>query len=143
MKLTPHFTLEELTASQTASRLGLDNTPPPKVLENLKHTAQRLEMLRELLQNPLHISSGYRSPIVNKAIGSTAKHSQHMEGQAVDFTCPQFGTPEEIVKAIILSDFEYDQIIHEFNSWVHISFVKAGSRKQALVIDSTGTRIFA
>lgn len=141
--LSEHFTLEELTFSQAAARNNLNNIPVGAELENLKYTAECMEQVRDLLKFPIHINSGYRSPAVNKAVGSTAKHSQHMDGQAVDFTCQQFGTPEQIVKAIIKSGIEYDQVIHEFNSWVHISFKKADSRRQALVIDSEGTRFFA
>ncbi len=143
--LSEHFTLEELTFSQTAARKGLDNTPSKEIVLNLTYTANKLELVRELLGNkPLIISSGYRSPEVNKAVGSTAKRSQHLTGEAVDFTCPQFGTPRQIVKAIQASDIDYDQVILEFDRWVHISFTRSGSnRNQALVIDSSGTRLFA
>jgi NADH dehydrogenase/NADH:ubiquinone oxidoreductase subunit G len=142
-KLSQYFTLEEMTFSQTASRLGLDNTPTGEALENLKYTAECMDKVREFLGHPIHINSGYRSPEVNKAVGSTAKRSQHMDGQAVDFTCAQFGTPEDIVKALKEAGFQYDQIIYEYASWVHISFVKANPRKEALVIDNSGTRFFA
>lgn len=143
MQLSEHFTLAELTISNTAKRLNLDNTPKGVQLENLKYTATKMEEVRSLLKNPISVSSGYRSPAVNKAVGSKAKHSQHMEGQAVDFTCPGFGTPDDIVRAIKASNIEYDQVIKEFDRWVHISFVKTNSRKQALVIDNSGTRFFA
>lgn len=144
MNLSPHFTYEEMTDSQVAARNGLDNTPSPAVLENLKFTCQNLEYVKALLNDlPILISSGYRSPAVNKAAGSVAKHSQHMEGQAADFKCPKFGTPRQIVEKIKASNIQYDQLILEFDSWVHISFVKTGSRKQVLVIDSNGTRNFS
>lgn len=142
--LSEHFTLEELTASQTARRLGLDNTPPQDVLENLTYTANKMEKVRDLLNgHPIIISSGYRSPAVNKAVGSKSKKSQHLTGQAVDFTCPKFGSPRKIVEAIKNSDINYDQIIYEFDEWVHISFTQSDNRKQALTIDSQGTRLFA
>lgn len=142
--LSEHFTLEELTASQTARRLGIDNTPPKDVLENLTYTANKMEQVRELLgNNPIVISSGYRSPAVNKAVGSKSKKSQHLSGQAIDFTCPKFGSPRKIVEAITKSNISYDQVIHEFDEWVHISFTKSDNRKQALTIDSQGTRLFA
>lgn len=142
--LSEHFTLEELTASQTARRLGLDNTPPQDVLENLTYTANKMEKVRELLgNNPIVISSGYRSPAVNKAVGSKSKKSQHLSGQAIDFTCPKFGSPRKIVEAIKNSDINYDQVIYEFDEWVHISFTQSDNRKQALTIDSQGTRLFA
>lgn len=143
MQLSEHFSLAELTISAKAKELTLDNIPKGIQLENLKYTANKMEEIRNLLGHPIKVTSGYRSPAVNKAIGSKAKHSQHMEGQAVDFTCRGFGTPDDIVRAIKSSDIEYDQIIKEFDSWVHISFVKTNSRKQALVIDNSGTRFFA
>ncbi len=142
--LSEHFTLEELTARKTARRLGLDNTPPQDVLENLTYTANKMEKVRELLGgNPIVISSGYRSPAVNKAVGSKSKKSQHLSGQAIDFTCPKFGSPRKIVEAIKNSDINYDQVIYEFDEWVHISFTQSDNRKQALTIDSQGTRLFA
>jgi hypothetical protein len=135
--LSPHFSLAELTASDTAARLGIDNTPPADVLETLKHTATGLEAVRALLGTPLHISSGYRSPGLNKSVGGQP-NSQHCVGQAVDFTAPQFGTPEQIVARLVASGLMFDQVILEFNRWVHISF-GGKQRRQALVIDKAGT----
>lgn len=143
MNLTEHFTLAEMTFSQAAARKGLDNTPDEISLDNLQYTAECMEEVRDLLGHPINISSAYRSPEVNKAVGSTAKKSQHMSGQAVDFTCSGFGTPRDVVEAIIDSDIEYDQIILEFDKWVHISFTRGRSRQQALVIDNSGTRDFS
>lgn len=141
MQLSKYFTLEELIVSQKAARLGLDNTPSGVILDNLRNTAVRLDKVRELLDNPIIVSSGYRSPLVNRAVGSSSK-SQHTEGRAIDFTSPQFGTPKQIVEKIVSSNILYDQVILEFNTWVHISF-SISNRKQALVIDHQGTRIFA
>ncbi len=143
MKLTDHFTLEELTHSQTAARLGLDNEPPPDVVDALTRTAHGLEMVRVLLQAPILVSSGYRSPKVNRAVGG-ASNSQHILGEAADFTAPGFGDPTEIVRAIMRSTrpIPYDQLIVEFGRWVHISFSRS-PRHQALVIDHDGTRAFA
>lgn len=143
MNLTEHFTLAEMTFSQTAARKGLDNTPDEISLDNLQYTAECMEEVRDLLGYPINISSAYRSPEVNKAVGSTAKKSQHMSGQAVDFTCPSFGTPRDVVEAIIDSDIVYDQIILEFDRWVHISFTRGRNRRQALIIDNSGTRDFS
>lgn len=143
MNLTDHFTLEELTHSQTAARLGLDNEPPPAVVDALTRTAHGLEMVRVLLQAPILVSSGYRSPLVNRAVGGAA-NSQHILGEAADFTAPGFGDPTEIVRAIMRSTrpIPYDQLIVEFGRWVHISFSRS-PRHQALVIDHDGTRAFA
>lgn len=143
MKLTDHFTLEELTHSQTAARLGLDNDPPPDVVDALTRTAHGLEMVRVLLQAPILVSSGYRSPLVNRAVGGAA-NSQHILGEAADLTAPGFGPPEMIVRAIMISTrpIPYDQLIVEYGRWVHISFSRE-PRHQALVIDHSGTRAFA
>lgn len=138
-KLTSHFSLEEFTLSQTAARQGLDNTPSPEVAANLLRTATGLEAVRVVLGGaPINISSGYRSPAVNAAVGG-AKNSQHLTGQACDFTAPRFGTVQQVFDAIKRSGIAYDQLIIEFGRWVHISFADK-PRKQALVIDNQGTR---
>lgn len=147
MNLSAHFTLAELTHSQTADRLGLDNDPPPEVVENLRKLALGLEMVRALIGAPIHVSSGYRSPAVNRAVGGS-RNSQHMTGQAADITAPGFGTPLELVKAITGSAIPFDQCILEFpgkdgrSGWCHISFADE-PRRQALMIDHDGTRAFA
>jgi Peptidase M15 len=142
VNLTSNFTLEELTFSQTAERTGLSNVPARGILNNLINTAENMELVRNVLEGkPIIISSAYRSPEVNAAIGGS-KQSQHMEGRAVDFTCPRYGTPDHIVRAIRNSLIDYDQLILEFNSWVHISFAEY-NRKQALIIDRNGTRVYA
>lgn len=139
MWLSPHFTLDELTLSETAERLGLDNKPGADVLANLKRTAMGLEGVRVRLGGaPIIVSSGYRAPAVNRAIGGSA-NSQHMTGQAADFTSPRFGTPRQIVDALVDSDVPYDQLILEFGRWVHISFADS-PRRMALIIDRAGTR---
>lgn len=141
MNLTNNFTLEELVVSQEALRKGLNNTPEKGIFSNLIITAENMELVRSVLHNhPIIISSGYRSPEVNLAVGGS-KNSQHMKGEAVDFTCPKFGSPKLIIKAIIASNIQYDQLILEFNSWVHISFSIA-NRRQALIIDRNGTRAY-
>ena len=141
MNLSPHFTLEEFSESQTAGRKGIDNDPPSLLFSSLSNTAEGLEQVRTLLgDRPIRISSGYRSPALNKAVGGSAS-SQHVLGEAVDFTCPAFGTPRQIVSAIVASKIPYDQVIQEFDSWVHISF-STRNRRQALIIDNGGTRPF-
>jgi hypothetical protein len=142
MWLSPHFSLDELTHSQTAARKGISNTPPPDVVEALKHTALGMEAVRIRLGAPCIISSGYRSPQLNRAIGGS-KSSQHMTGEAVDFTCPGFGRPSTIVSALFDAGIEFDQLIEEFGEWVHISFRRGGGRRQVLAIDSRGTRNWA
>ena len=143
-KLSEHFTLGEFITSQTAARYGIPNTPPANILENLKTTAAMLEKVRALLgDNPIYISSGYRSPDLNAAVGG-ASNSAHIFGQAADFTCPAAGNVREICEAIERSDIQYDQLIREFDAdghgWVHIAW-RDMPRRQALTIDGAGTRI--
>ena len=140
MNLSPHFTLAEMTVSQTAARKGLDNTPSEAVIAKLRKTAQGLEGVRVVLGGaPIIISSGYRSPAVNAAVPGSAKNSQHMTGEAADFTAPRFGSVFDVFGAIKSSGIKYDQLALEFNSWIHISFSET-PRGQALIIDRNGTR---
>ena len=119
--LSPHFSLEELTVSQTAARRGICNRPPDAVLETLKDTARRMEAVRALLgHRVISISSGYRSRRLNQAVGG-ARSSAHMIGRAVDFNCFQYGDPLAVCRAIAGSDIAFDQIIEE-GTWVHLSF---------------------
>lgn len=139
MKFSPHFTRDEFTLSQTAVRMGIANDPGPKEIKALTVTAQGLELVRDLLGGvPILISSGYRSPALNAAVRGS-QGSQHLLGEAVDFTAPTFGSPAEVVAAIVASEIPYDQVILEFGRWIHISFSER-NRKQALIIDSMGTR---
>lgn len=143
MKLSPNFTLAELTHSETAERLGLDNTPDEKVKANLVRLARMLEDVRRVLGRPIMVNSAYRSLKVNTAIGSRST-SQHVLGCAADIRVPGL-TPNDIVKEIIKANIEYDQLIREFDSWVHISIPNTFAdkpRKQVLIIDRTGTRPF-
>ncbi|MCC6474263.1 MAG: peptidase M15 [Burkholderiales bacterium] len=121
MRLTPHFTLAQLTRSETAERCGLDNAPPQDVLENLQRLARGLEAVRELLGSELEISSAYRSAQVNDAVGGTAS-SQHLSGLAADFSCPAYGSPLDVARAVRDSGLEFDTVILEFGRWVHLSF---------------------
>lgn len=129
MMLSKHFHLDELTVSQTAARRGLDNTPPPAILAQLRETAQKMELVRTILgSKPIIVTSGYRSPAVNRAVKGS-RTSAHMRGEAVDFICPGFGSPLAICRALsIQKDLPYDQIIEE-GSWVHIGFAKFPRRE--------------
>ena len=135
MKLTEHFSLEELTASDIAQRNGLDNIPNDIIVGNLNRLARLLEEVRLLLNKPIRINSGYRAPAVNALLGSKAT-SQHCFGCAADIKVDSM-KPDEIVKAIVNSNIKYDQIIREFDSWVHISVPNSDKdmpRKSALKI---------
>lgn len=141
MKLSPNFTLAELTHSETAERLGLDNTPDEKVKANLVRLARILEEVRRVLGRPIMVNSAYRSLEVNKAIGSKPT-SQHCLGCAADIRVPGL-TPNDIVNLVVKSNIEYDQLIREFDSWVHISITNTHTdkpRRQVLIIDKSGTR---
>jgi len=140
MNITQHFTLEEFTTSDTATRLQIDNVPGVDVLKNLVHTAEGLEKVRAFLGYPLKITSGYRSLELNRHVGSK-DNSQHVKGEAADFMCPQFGSPKQIVSALVKSDLVFDQLIQEFapQGWVHISFSDT-PRQLALIIDHEGVR---
>lgn len=144
MNLTPHFTLDELTASETAERNGWDNSPNEQELENLKRLADFLEQVKVVMGGkPVMISSGLRTKKVNDAVGSKDT-SRHRIGCAADFKVPGM-TPDEVCRKIIASGIGYDQVIREFDRWVHISVpssVDTAPRKQALIIDKSGTRPF-
>lgn len=139
-QLSAHFSLAELSVSANARRLGLDNTPPPAIQQRLIQVAKQMERVRTRLgDHPITITSAYRSPAVNRSANG-AKTSAHLEGWAVDFICPGFGTPLAIAESLGASDLTYDQLIHEFGSWVHLSF-DPRRRMQQLTIDGQGTRL--
>jgi putative chitinase len=141
MQLSEHFSLEELTIT---NHREFDNTPNDAELENLKRMAEFLEEVRALLGKPLLINSCYRSEQINNSVGSKST-SQHRVGCATDFRVNGM-TPDEVVKAIIASDLNFDQIIREFDRWTHISIpnsIHNLPRKQALIIDKSGTRLYS
>ena len=145
MNLTPNFTLEELTFSETAERNGWDNSPNDQELENLKRLADFLEQVKVVMGGkPIMISSGLRTKKVNDAVGSKDT-SQHRLGCAADFKVPSM-TPDEVVRKIIASGIGYDQVIREFDRWTHISVPndpKGKPRGQVLIIDKLGTRPYS
>ena len=107
------------------------------VIDNIKIAAEGMQKIRELLDNPIFISSGYRSPKLNKAIGGSAT-SAHCFGYAVDFKCPNFGAPYEVTKKIIDSGLKFDQIIWE-GTWVHISFAPTMRQQKLTATFKNGT----
>lgn len=130
MKLTEHFTLEELTFSQTATRKGIDNRPDHEDMQNLRGLANFLEVVREKVGKPVLITSGYRCPELNRWVGGS-RTSAHMDGRAADIVAPGFGTPADIAELIAALDLEFDQVILEYGDWVHVS-VADSPRHQVL-----------
>lgn len=125
MRLTPHFTLSELTRSGTASRLGLNNTPPADVLPALQTTAEMLERIRATLGVPVIVTSAYRSPELNRAVGGVTS-SDHMAGQAADFVAPAYGSPFLVASLLapLVRTLGIEQLILEGvkgKQWVHVS----------------------
>lgn len=151
MNLTPHFTLEELTHTDHRT---IDNTPPEvevvngqehHIIENLTRLAEFLEQVKEALGGkPIMVNSAYRCKALNDAVGSKDT-SQHRIGCAADIRVPGM-TPNEVVQAIMAAGLGYDQVIREFDRWTHVSVPNtpnATAKKQALIIDNTGTRAYA
>jgi len=142
MLLSPHFSLEELTVTDHRE---FDNTPNSSEINNLKRVADLLEQVKTLIGGkPIMVNSAFRCKQVNDAVGSKDT-SQHRVGCAADIRVPGM-TPDEVVKAVMASGINYDQIIREFNSWTHISVPNNPSgtpRKQALIIDKQGTRTYS
>lgn len=129
MNLSEHFTLAELSHSDVSTRRGIDNTPTGALVENLKMVAAKLEQVRDVLNVPIIVNSGYRSPAVNRAVGGSIM-SAHCDGLAADFIAPGFGTPQEVARAIISAGIKFDQLIYE-GTWVHLS-VAPKMRQQVL-----------
>ncbi|PRC90871.1 D-Ala-D-Ala carboxypeptidase family metallohydrolase [Solimicrobium silvestre] len=145
-QLSRHFMLSEFTRSATAQARKIDNTAPPAVVKNLFLLAQFIEQVRtELNDAAIFISSGYRCPALNKAVGGAAT-SSHLTGLACDFTVPHFGTPFAICQQLAKSDLMFDQLIYERTStaiWAHCGIAASGvtPRRQVLTIDGNGTRV--
>ena len=142
MNLTKNFTLDELTHTDHRE---LDNTPNALEVENLQRLAHFLEAVRSALgDKTVIVNSAFRSALVNAAVGSKPS-SQHTSGCAADIRVPGM-TPDEVVKAIMLSGLDYDQLIREFDRWTHVSIPTiqgTPARRQALIIDRTGTRPYS
>lgn len=128
-----YFTIHELTQSDTAHQKGIDNTPPPAIKVKLTSLINNLlDPIREAWGSPISVNSGYRCPVLNKAVGGVST-SQHQKGEAADITV---GSPElnrQLFDLIAKGDFDFDQLIDESNySWVHISY-SAGKNRHAIL----------
>ena len=135
MKLSLNFSLKELTASQTADRKGINNTPTEEHIENLKLLCENILQPTRDEWGIISVSSGYRSPELCLAIGSSER-SQHARGQAADFECHR--VDNKMLFEWITNELDYDQAILEFyngtpdSGWIHVSYNKDGNRKQKL-----------
>lgn len=129
MWLSEHFSLEEATRSVTAELQGIENNPPTKVLKNMVECARQLEFVRCKVGSPIKINSWFRSPALNQSVGG-AFNSAHMTGWAIDIHSDKLN-PYELGKFILGLGIDFDQIIHEYGQWVHISFDPM-NRKQIL-----------
>lgn len=134
MRLSKNFVLSEITRSNTAKRLGISNEPSKKHLANMqKLITELIQPMRDSI-GPIRISSGYRSPQLNRAIGGSSK-SQHCKGQALDLQFWKDGQMcnQEIYKWILNSNLQFDQMINEFDfAWIHISLKEKNNRNQVL-----------
>jgi hypothetical protein len=139
--ISEHITEAEAFKSQTATRKGIDNTTTdPEVLANMRHVAELFEQIRANFGKPIGISSFYRSPALNKAVGG-AKTSQHVRGEAIDIDADIYGKiSNKEIYDYIKANLDFDQLIWEFGdanepAWVHISRKRTGkNRKQILTI---------
>jgi hypothetical protein len=140
MKLTQHFNLAEFTRSDTALRLGIDNSLPPQLTNKALETAHLMERIRAYLSElackevPIVVTSGYRSPALNTAIGG-AGQSDHQRMMAMDFRAPAFGSAQQVCRALApaVSSLQIGQLILEYGSWVHVSLAVPGKPQNRVI----------
>ena len=130
MNLSEHFALEEATYSETAVRMGLNNQPDERQLANMKQAAEKLEAVRNVT-GPIRVNSWLRLPDVNVAVGGS-KVSSHMDGWAIDCSSSAH-TPYELCQIVLKAGIKFDQLIHEYGHWMHLSFAPE-MRQQELTI---------
>lgn len=146
MKLTPHFSLSELTASTRAAQLGIDNTPAPELLPRLVLLAELLERIRAKLGVPVLVTSGYRSQPLNMAVGGVTS-SDHTQGHAADFLAPGYGSASDVATALApqVSVLGIGQLILEGirgKQWVHVStHAPERSINRVLTITDAGVKV--
>jgi len=146
MQLSEHLTLEEVTNSDTAKRLGIDNSPTPEHLANLKQTALHIfDPIRNHFNKPIHISSGYRSAALNAATPGSSKTSQHALGEAFDLDQDGMNTgiTNVMIFKYIKDNMDFDQLIWEYGTsstpdWVHVSWESTGKQRKQIL---RGTRV--
>lgn len=140
-KLSPHFTYGEMIASQTATRKQINNIPDEDQIKNMVNLCQNvLEPIRKFYNRAVLVTSGYRSPKLNDAIGGST-NSQHMRGEAADFVVSQ-NDIDATFKAIASTSLPFDQMIWEYGRWIHISYTtRRENRQQILVTRRIGGRL--
>jgi len=140
--MTPHFSLEEFTQSDTAARLSIDNDLPIELREAAQKTLEMMERIRFHIDAPITITSGYRCKALNGVIGSKPG-SDHTLAFACDFKAPKAGTPYDIAKSLapVIGIVGVGQLILEFGTWVHVS-TKIPDKiiNRIITIDNSGTR---
>lgn len=149
-RLSEHFTVAEFTASRTALAQGIDNDLPIDLLANARATAAMLERIRSYLSDlkgstvPVTISSGYRSPELNRAVGGSPR-SDHMQALAADILAPAFGRPIDVARALedVIDEMGIGQLINEFpdgKGWVHVSVqTPAAAENKVITVTRSGT----
>lgn len=138
MKLSPHFTLAEMTVSQTAARTGTPNIPSDAQVNNLRRLCNELlEPLREIVGSPISISSGFRSAQVNALVGGSLS-SAHLSGFAADIYAFEYGSARKLATLLATElpkrGIKFDQIILEFDNWVHIGLLTSGNRQRGQIL---------
>lgn len=147
MQLSKNLSLAEVTRSETAKRRGISNMPTPEHIENFKKLAENIfQPIREHFGVPVHISSGYRSAALNKAIGGAGKtvngvyipSSQHCTGEAIDIDMDGTTVKNAEIFNFIKDNLEFDQLIWEFGTdtnpdWVHVSYDSAGKQRKQIL----------
>jgi hypothetical protein len=147
MNLSKNLTLSEVVRSESAKRRGINNNPSAEHLENLKLLAEKVfQPIRDYFKRPIHISSGYRSKILNNAIGGSF-YSQHSKGEAIDIDMDGTSITNKQVFDFIKDNLDFDQLIFEFGTetnpdWVHVSYSKDRNRKQVLTAKKSGIKTY-
>jgi hypothetical protein len=135
VRLSPHFALSELVRSDTAVRRGIDNMPTAALIDTMRRVlAPGLERVRDVLGVPMQITSGYRSPALNAAVGGT-RSSQHIYGLAADFVAPVLGNPRTVARQLVehMQEIGAQQVIWE-GQWVHVGFPPIGESPRLEVL---------
>jgi zinc D-Ala-D-Ala carboxypeptidase len=140
-KISDHLSLAEVTNSDNAKRLGIDNTPTPEHLANLKLLAEKVfEPIRAHFGKPIKVSSGYRSAALNKVTPGSSKTSQHSSGEALDLDQDSMSTgiTNKMIFDYIKANLEFDQLIWEYGTdtnpdWVHVSYESTGKQRKQIL----------